>query len=174
MKIPISKAVLTASLLFLVTTVAGAVGEGDSAPQKAAPAADNFSRVLAQMWWHQTPKVTTLELTSEQRAKLDSLGRAYLEQRRDSSAQREAFDAFSESLKENDWVTARRRARILADATAEPFLAQAEMMIEALQLLSDEQRKKLAVSFPGLLSGPWLRSGAALRGWRGNRARGGR
>ena len=161
-----SKLLVIASLLALPSTAARAADEDKTAP-KAAPTASAIDRVVSHMWWNQTPKVAAIGLTADQRAQLDALGRAYLEARRDRTGQRDALAAFSAALKQNDFEAARKHAQALADASAEPHLAQAEMMIDALKLLSAEQRGKIAANFPGLLEGPWMRTGANLRQRRG-------
>ncbi|MEM7351681.1 MAG: Spy/CpxP family protein refolding chaperone [Acidobacteriota bacterium] len=169
MKTLTSKILLTGCCLALCTLPVWAQGGEQAAPQAKATAMD---RVISLMWWNQGPKVTSLELTDDQRTQLDALGRAYLTGRKQSTAQRDALTAFSEALKQNDFAEARAKAKALAEASAEPHLAQATMMIEALELLSAGQREKMASTFPGLLEGPWMRTGANLRQRRGAPSKG--
>ena len=162
MKTLISKVLVTAGILALSSASTWAAGDEKAAPKTPA-AGTAIDRVVSQMWWNQSLKVTTLALTGDQRSRLDALGRAYLEARRDSTAQSDALAAFSTALKKNDFAAAREQAKVLAQASAQPHLAQAELMIDGLSVLSAEQREKLAANFPGLLEGPWMRTGANLR-----------
>ena len=146
--------------LLLVAGVAPASAQDDKKPaQGQSPQAirDGIERVTSRMWWNQSDKIAALKLTAEQRAEMDTLIRSHLEKQRNSTAMREAFAAFQETLEAGDWDGARKRAQGLADAAAEPVLSQAEMMIGALSLLSAEQRAKVASDYPGLMTGPWLR-----------------
>ncbi len=160
MKIAGSRPTLILGLLTLLTAF-GAGAQGDQEGAKAAGSSNGIARVVGQMWWNQDKKVTALGLTDEQRGNMDTIGRAYLEGRRAArTGQSDAFARFSESLQQGDWSTANDRAKAMAEESGKPLLAQGEMMVEVLRLLSAEQRQKLAADFPGIFKGPWMRSGA--------------
>ncbi|MCP3963556.1 MAG: hypothetical protein GY719_37445 [bacterium] len=171
----IAKTIVAALFLAMLTLAAGAASaQEDKKPaaqqgQTEAAARDGMTRVISRMWWNQPEKVATLALKVEQREKMDTLGRAYLESQRGSNAGREAFGSFAEALEAGDWDAARERSKTLAEATSGPVQAQANLMIDALALLSADQRAKLAAELPGLLSGPWMRMRGMGRNRPGNR-----
>jgi hypothetical protein len=114
------------------------------------------TRALQRMWWNRAEKIEALQLTEDMRKRMDALTLDYFTKQRNSTAQREAFDAFREALETGDWDVARKRAETLAETHAQPLRDQAELMIQVTAMLSKDQREKLSKEFPELLAGPWL------------------
>jgi len=109
-----------------------------------------------RLWWNDPAVVEKLSLSGDQRAEMDRLFETYRSAQKSYAQQGNARTAFHEALKQGD--AERARKELASWVKREGVLVQAagELKIGVLSLLSEEQRKTLASSYPRLFPQPWM------------------
>ncbi|MEM1176842.1 MAG: hypothetical protein AAGM22_00740 [Acidobacteriota bacterium] len=156
----------------------------DQAPADAAPGADDEPLTSAELgaqklraqhlvidriWWNREKYYGPIGLDEPLRAKMDVRLLDYLQEQGDDARQNEAYRAFRRAITDGEWAVARERIQNLGHAHVAPLQRQAAMMVDVLEMLDEEQHRRLTEDHAGLLAGPWL-SARGIRG--GNRRQG--
>lgn len=145
--------------LGLLVAVAGAGLGTLSAPARAAdPAAEQAEpakRPQARLWWNDPAVVEKLGLLGDQRAQMDQLFETYLSERKNAAKSRNANKRFLEALEQPDMDRARSELDSWSEGERALVQASGKLKIEALSLLSKEQRKALASAYPSLIRQSW-------------------
>ncbi len=124
---------------------------------------------LDRIWWNRSTFVTTLQLTEQQRHKMDAFLLRALESQRAAQAQFEAKRAaFEAAVTKGDWEAARKAAADARGGLANVWEIQSGLTIDVLSLLSAQQRQDFISKYPQLLRRPWM----LTMGGRGARVRG--
>ncbi len=129
-----------------------------SAPAMVTPAADAPAAAMAneRAWWNHDAVVADLVLTDAQRAKMDELLHASLQQEDESRRkQRDANAKLEAALYKGDLQAAREAAPGLRAALGEAWECKSTLMLDVLSVLNGEQRQKLLARHPELLRQPW-------------------
>jgi Spy/CpxP family protein refolding chaperone len=100
--------------------------------------------------------IEKLSLSGDQRAEMDRLFETYRNAKRSRAKQGKARTAFHEALEQGDEERARKQLASWAEAEAALIQALGKLKIGVLALLSEEQRKTLALAYPRLLPQPWM------------------
>jgi Spy/CpxP family protein refolding chaperone len=126
------------------------------------------ARSLDRIWWNQPAFVKGLDLTDEQRAKMDALLLRALDAERAAQASLEAKRAsFEAALAKGDWQAARNAAAEVNDGVAHALAIQSGLTIDVLSLFNPQQRENFISKYPPLLRRPWM----LMMGGRGGRIR---
>lgn len=117
------------------------------------------------MWWQQLRVAEVLALTAEQRSGLDALLEDRIEARRDLARRfRRARADVARAARDGDWEAARAARVGLGEAASRLSSVDADLLIDAMRLLTAEQRATLAKEFPAVLRRPWLVGGPGAFG----------
>lgn len=128
----------------------------DTKPKSEAPQ-QNFQRYLKRIWWNNTKKFGTINLTIDQRKKFDvllvSFLKSNLENKKQQKEQRNAMGAFLlEGNKEK--ILANRKS--LADLFQKSVIEQLTMVEMVVQGLTPEQKLLINEKYPKLFSSFWI------------------
>jgi Spy/CpxP family protein refolding chaperone len=104
-------------------------------------------------WWQESRTQEALELTEEQRAKMDEILANYQTNRPEDRR----ATAFHETLVQGTWKEARAEVEKLAKVAETSVRLRGEFKVDVLSLLSKEQHQKLIDRFPRLIYRPWAR-----------------
>ena len=131
-----------------------------------------LERLLSDLWWNQPEVIAALELTEEQRQRMDGRFTEYrlamLRERRLPKAE----DPFRAALEQGDLEGARDALVGISQKAAVLAVAEGEMVIDVLACLTSAQLEELQQSFPRALRHRWFierggkerRPGARKRG----------
>jgi len=136
----------------------GAVAAVTPAPRAAGEVAPRAAvvRTRQQAWWNREAISTELDLTEQQRTRMDEILASSLRlQDEAQQKQREARRRFDAALEQGDFPAARRQAPGLGQAVGNTIESRSTLMIDLLAVLTAEQRRKLLSEHPGLLRQPW-------------------
>jgi Spy/CpxP family protein refolding chaperone len=126
------------------TPVAGVAQVGE--PRTAAP--------VRHSWWNDEVLAKQLSLTPEQRRKMDAAWQTKKQAPRQASATAGSRDFYA-ALEAGEWDRARRQIAEVPKTLPNPVPATLEGKLAVVQLLTDEQRQKLAEEHPDLLQRRW-------------------
>jgi Spy/CpxP family protein refolding chaperone len=111
------------------------------------------------IWWNNEPTRELLELSADQRAKMDGALSEFLEKHRTIQESRRAVRTeLTAAFRDGAWPQAKEKSKALSALTAEWDALHAEMVIRVLGEMTPEQRQKLAAERPNLLDRPWVSS----------------
>ena len=115
------------------------------------------ARSVERIWWNQPAFVKGLELTDEQRQKMDALLlRALDAQSAAQTGLEEHRMSFEAALTKGDWQTARKAAAEVHDGVANVLEIQSTLTIDVLSLFTSQQRQDFVFKYPQLLRRPWM------------------
>jgi Spy/CpxP family protein refolding chaperone len=125
-------------------------------PEEDARTRSRLQRVT-RAWWHEPQLVTALELTDEQRAKMDEILGRRMETRHQLLAGYRAADAeFQKALGEGDWSAARRHMSDMRERAAAEAESRANLRLEVFEVLNADQRRTLVEKHSNVVTRPWL------------------
>lgn len=149
---------LAPTVLILVLAAAGISAELHA--QEPSPPPQRQGRPASRIWWNQPRHIEPLKLTAELRQAMDERFATHLDERRRQGQRYLALrKEMGELLAAGKWEEARAKAAQASEVFAGISRAEAEMVVEVIQLLTPEQRNRLREEFPRLLSRPWLAGG---------------
>jgi hypothetical protein len=131
-------------------------------PQRTlVPAAGQTPRtrqvVNPSYWWNEAAMIEALQLTEEQRKKMDAAMAGSDQKTTDlqhkQNADREKFDT---ALKAREWDAASKAAKDWEEALAQTWGVQNRSKIDVLKELTEEQQRKLLQEHEYLLARPWV------------------
>jgi len=132
---------------------------------RAAETENIINEAVDAAWWHRSEIVTALELTPEMSDRMDGVLRSNLEKRITLRTDfRDASKAFRKALVGGDWKAADQAAERLAEVSASRERLVSRLKIDVLSLLSTEQLTRLAVDYPKVIRGAWVRRATGRRG----------
>ena len=121
---------------------------------------ERAKRRVTRIWWNRPPLIELLGLAEGQRKTMDDAFVARLTAAGEPpAAMLAANDAFATALEKADWAAARAARARVSDEEGKMRLQELETTILVLELLTDDQRAKLAEERPFVLRGGWARSG---------------
>jgi Spy/CpxP family protein refolding chaperone len=131
-----------------------AAGAGVTSAQTPGPAKQARETPQRHTWWNDPNLVRELSLGADQRAKMDA---AY--QRLEQGLQRDRPKGmqgdFYAALEAGDWDRARSQLAAVPKTLPNPVHPMLEQKLAVVQLLTDEQRRRLAAERPDLLRRHW-------------------
>jgi hypothetical protein len=114
-------------------------------------------RAARLAWWNHPAIAEAIGVRADQRAEMDRVMARHVEGHLAAAEKRERLGAaFQNALKSGEWDAARKNASELRDGIAQGWYNQALLKIDILQLLTKEQREKLAAEHSELLVRPWM------------------
>jgi Spy/CpxP family protein refolding chaperone len=148
---------IAAGLLVAVATVGlGTFSNTARAEDPAAEPAKPAKRPEPRLWWNDPVVVEKLGLSGDQRAQMDRLFQTYESERKDAARSSSARKRFLEALEQGDMDRARSEVDSWAEGDRAMVHAGGKLKIEALSLLSQEQREALASAYPRLIRQNWM------------------
>lgn len=126
-------------------------------PARATPAGTPGREIpLSVLWWNRPRLVKRFDLSEKQRASMDDARTHFTAQQMKASQEEQAArEALAQSLWSGDWADARRKASAVADLAAARERLRVELMVGVLTALTEEQRRRLSMEMPRILSAPW-------------------
>ena len=145
------------ALFFLMTTVPCGSVLAQLDDNRTEPGAKRT--VIDRLWWNQPTKIEKLQLTVEQRARMDDRAREYFVRqvalKRDQKA---ALAQLGRGLSTGDTAIIDEARSALIQATSEPVENQVRMMTDIFAILTDAQTDTFTSNYPGMPSRLWIRS----------------
>jgi len=120
------------------------------------PPAKQGKRAETLLWWNDPAVVEKLSLLGDPRAQMDRLFETYRSERKNAARSSNARKPFLEALEQGDMERARSKLDSWAEGERAGVRAGGKLKIEALSLLSEEQRKALASAYPRLIRRSWV------------------
>jgi Spy/CpxP family protein refolding chaperone len=118
------------------------------------------ARAARLAWWNHPDIVEAIGVRADQKGEMDRVMSRHVEGHMAAAEKRQKLGAtFQDALKSGEWDAARKHASELRDAIAQGWYNQALLKIEILQVLTKEQREKLAAEHSDLLIRPWMNPG---------------
>ncbi len=138
-----------------------------SPPVAAAPAdgiaAIRQKNLLSRAWWNQPEITESLNLTDEQKQKMDAVLLASIQgQMKIQAQQTESRHQFEQALSGGDWSAAQKASEQSRQHAAEAWGKGDDLKIAVFRVLDDHQRQTLASKYPDLVRGSWRGGSAAL------------
>ena len=130
--------------------------DGQVHPAPPAPPAPRAPMALGR-WWNGADMIKALDLTDDQRAKMDKVLTTTLElQATLQRKQIEARQRFEETLKAGDWGGAKQAASEWESLLAKLYGAQNTLKIDVMSLLNATQRTTFVTKHEYMLRRPWI------------------
>jgi len=115
-------------------------------------AAERHAQLTKRAWWNQPDIIDALQLTGEQRTRMDALLRRWSEAQSAVRQQhRDAQLALKKALAAADWTAARAAATTAGQSLSAQWTSQAELKIDVLAMLNPAQRDTVSSRYRYLL-----------------------
>jgi Spy/CpxP family protein refolding chaperone len=133
-------------------TAPARLGAGDQRVAAGTSAAERHAHFTKRAWWNQPDLIDALQLTGEQRTRMDALLRRWSEaQPAVRQQQRDAQLALKNAIAAADWTAARAAAATAGQSMSAQWTSQAELKIDVLAMLNPTQHDTVSSRYRYLL-----------------------
>ncbi len=130
-------------------------GDGPDEPRQKR---DWTASALKNIWWNQPEMVEDLDLTKSQRERMDALLLGHMDRRQAAlKSQKASIEGYIAALTSRDRAAALSQIADLRAGGGLIAASYAELTVDVIFMLDEEQHQKIASNYRHLLERPWLR-----------------